>query len=106
MLFGKYIVSQKFRNFISLEDPYVYYYAEELGFFVWAEMPSVYTFCEREGKAKTQEWQEIVSTNDRFDNLEKNDILFIYNYDIKRKEEFSVKYNGHYEGICLVCRRA
>ncbi len=49
------------RKHQKLEDPYFYYYAEELGFLVWCEMPSAYTFCGREAAAITKEWQEIVS---------------------------------------------
>ena len=42
------------------EDPYYCYYAEELGFLTWCEMPSAYRFCEEEVSAVTVEWQEIV----------------------------------------------
>ena len=49
------------RKHQKLEDPYYYYYAEELGFLLWAEMPSAYTFCAKEIKAITDEWQEIVN---------------------------------------------
>ncbi len=137
------------RKHQKLEDPYFYYYAEELGFLVWAEMPSAYTFCDKEVKAITQEWQEIVnaaknftsviayvplneswgtreiktnkeqqnftrslyyltksiddtriiSTNDGFETIEESDILGIHDYDIKNAEEFSVKYNGNYDGM-------
>lgn len=54
------------RKHQKLEDPYFYYYADELGFLVWAEMPSAYTFCDREVKAVTQEWQEIVDVVKNF----------------------------------------
>lgn len=57
------------RKHQKLEDPYYYYYAEELGFLVWAEMPSAYTFCEREVKAITQEWQEIVNVAKNFTSV-------------------------------------
>lgn len=137
------------RKHQKLEDPYFYYYAEELGYLVWAEMPSAYTFCDGEVKSVTQEWQDIVnvaknftsviayvplneswgirevkankeqqsfakglyhltkaldptrlvSTNDGFENLEESDILSIHDYDIKRAEEFPVKYNGNYNGM-------
>lgn len=49
------------RKHQKVEDPYFYYYADELGFLVWCEMPSGYTFCENEMNAITQEWQEIVN---------------------------------------------
>ena len=42
------------------EDPYYNYYAEELGFLTWCEMPSAYRFCSDEVAAITKEWQEIV----------------------------------------------
>lgn len=57
------------RKHQKLEDPYYYYYAEELGFLVWAEMPSAYTFCEREVKAITAEWQDIVSVAKNFTSV-------------------------------------
>lgn len=57
------------RKHQKLEDPYFYYYAEELGFLVWAEMPSAYTFCEKEVKAITAEWQEIVNVAKNFTSV-------------------------------------
>lgn len=48
------------RRHQKLEDPYFYYYAEELGFLVWCEMPSAYNYCEKEVKAVSTEWQDIV----------------------------------------------
>ena len=48
------------RKHQKLEDPYYCYYAEELGFLTWCEMPSAYRFCAEEAAAITQEWQEIV----------------------------------------------
>lgn len=57
------------RKHQKLEDPYYYYYAEELGFLVWAEMPSGYTFCDREIKAITREWQEIIEVAKNFTSV-------------------------------------
>lgn len=57
------------RKHQKLEDPYFYYYAEELGFLVWAEMPSAYTFCDREVKAIAAEWQEIVNVAKNFTSV-------------------------------------
>jgi len=54
------------RKHQKLEDPYFYYYAEELGFLTWCEMPSAYTFCAEEVKAVTDEWQEIIKTAENF----------------------------------------
>ena len=48
------------RKHQKLEDPYFCYYAEELGFLTWCEMPSAYRFCAEEAAAITKEWQEIV----------------------------------------------
>ena len=57
------------RKHQKLEDPYYYYYAEEMGFLVWVEMPSAYTFCEREVKAITGEWQEIINVAKNFTSV-------------------------------------
>lgn len=54
------------RKHQKYEDPYFYYYAEEMGFLTWCEMPSAYTFCDREISAVTQEWQEILQTAKNF----------------------------------------
>lgn len=48
------------RKHQKFEDPYFYYYAEELGFLVWCEMPSAYNFCEKEKQTLTTEWIDIV----------------------------------------------
>lgn len=48
------------RKHQKFEDPYFYYYAEELGFLVWCEMPSAYNFCEKEKQTLTTEWTDIV----------------------------------------------
>lgn len=48
------------RKHQKLEDPYYCYYAEELGFLTWCEMPSAYRFCTEEVTAITKEWQEII----------------------------------------------
>ena len=57
------------RKHQKLEDPYFYYYAEELGFLVWAEMPSAYTFCGEEAKAITNEWQEVINVAKNFTSV-------------------------------------
>lgn len=137
------------RKHQKLEDPYFYYYADELGYLTWCEMPSAYTFTEQEMQAVICEWQEIlaaaknftsvvayvplnecwgawgiqtdkrqqnfakslydltravddtrlVSTNDGFGNIEDSDILSIHDYDIRRAEDFPVKYHGGYDGM-------
>lgn len=54
------------RKHQKLEDPYFYYYADELGFLTWCEMPSAYTFCDREQAAITAQWQELVKVARNF----------------------------------------
>ena len=54
------------RKHQKFEDPYFYYYAEELGFLTWCEMPSALTFCEEEVASITREWQEILSVAKNF----------------------------------------
>lgn len=48
------------RKHQKFEDPYYYYYAEELGFLTWCEMPSAYKFCAEEVQAIVGEWMAIV----------------------------------------------
>jgi len=57
------------RKHQKFEDPYYYYFAEELGLLVWCEMPSAYTYCEREADALTREWQEIVKIARNFTSV-------------------------------------
>lgn len=54
------------RKHQKMEDPYFYYYADELGFLTWCEMPSAYIFCDREQASITAQWQEIVQTARNF----------------------------------------
>lgn len=49
------------RKHQKIEDPYYDYYAEELGFLTWCEMPSAYAFHTREMMALTEEWMKIVA---------------------------------------------
>ena len=48
------------RKHQKIEDPYYYYYAEEMGFLIWCEMPSAYNFNSVEQQLVMREWQEIV----------------------------------------------
>lgn len=48
------------RKHQKLEDPYFYYYAEELGFLTWCEMPSAYLFSTGEVQAVLRDWSEII----------------------------------------------
>lgn len=54
------------RKHQKFEDPYFYYYAEELGFLTWCEMPSAYRFDPDEQAALLSEWQEILSSARNF----------------------------------------
>ena len=57
------------RKHQKFEDPYFYYYAEELGFLVWCEMPSAYAYCTEEVAALTAQWQEIVAEARNFTSV-------------------------------------
>ena len=54
------------RKHQKFEDPYYYYYADELGLLTWCEMPSSYNFNADEVSYVTREWQEIVNTAKKF----------------------------------------
>lgn len=49
------------RKHQKIEDAYFYYYADELGFLTWCEMPSAYYFGSRETKLHIGEWQNAIS---------------------------------------------
>jgi hypothetical protein len=57
------------RKHQKFEDPYYYYYAEELGFLVWCEMPSAYNFTPAEITAQTAQWQQIVGVARNFTSV-------------------------------------
>ncbi len=57
------------RKHQKFEDPYFYYYAEELGFLTWCEMPSAYNFCMDEMDALEGEWYEIVRAARNFTSV-------------------------------------
>lgn len=57
------------RKHQKFEDPYFYYYAEELGFLTWCEMPSAYYFNADEQLALSQEWQQIVMAARNFTSV-------------------------------------
>lgn len=54
------------RKHQKIEDPYFYYYAEELGYVTWCEMPSAYNYNDKETQAIMTEWQEIVNNAKNF----------------------------------------
>ncbi len=49
------------RKHQKIEDPYYYYYADEMGFLTWCEMPSAYNFNSREMKLQLSEWQNVIT---------------------------------------------
>lgn len=57
------------RKHQKFEDPYYYYYADELGLLTWCEMPSSYNFNSDEVSYVTREWQEIVNTAKKFSSV-------------------------------------
>lgn len=54
------------RKHQKIEDPYYYYYAEELGFLTWCEMPSAFNFNDEEIKNISKEWEDILQTAKNF----------------------------------------
>ena len=57
------------RKHQKFEDPYYYYYADEIGLLTWCEMPSSYNFNTDEVFYVTKEWQEIVNTAKKFSSI-------------------------------------
>lgn len=57
------------RKHQKIEDPYYYYWADELGFLTWLEMPSAYRFSEREVQAFGQQWADIIEQNCSFTSI-------------------------------------
>ncbi len=57
------------RKHQKFEDPYFYYYAEELGFLTWCEMPSAYNFCAEEEERLEKEWRSIVEEARNFTSV-------------------------------------
>lgn len=49
------------RKHQKFEDPYFYYYAEELGYLTWCEMPSAFNFNTDEQAKLMMQWQQIVN---------------------------------------------
>lgn len=57
------------RKHQKFEDPYFYYYADEMGFLTWCEMPSAYNFNAEEIASITRDWQEIISVARNFTSV-------------------------------------
>ena len=49
------------RKHQKIEDSYYNYYAEELGFITWCEMPSAYDYCDKLVQNVSSEWSQIVA---------------------------------------------
>jgi beta-galactosidase/beta-glucuronidase len=49
------------RKHQKLEDPRYLYWADRLGLFVWAEMPSAYRFTKRSIERLTKQWMEAIA---------------------------------------------
>lgn len=57
------------RKHQKIEDPYWYYYAEELGFVTWCEMPSAYEFCTSEASNFIKQWTDVLIANRNFTSI-------------------------------------
>lgn len=57
------------RKHQKIEDPYFFYYAEELGFLTWCEMPSGYRWGDELAVSVMREWLEIVRQNKNFTSV-------------------------------------
>ena len=57
------------RKHQKFEDPYFYYFADELGFLTWCEMPSAYNFNADEQHALLDEWHQIVDVAKNFTSV-------------------------------------
>lgn len=57
------------RKHQKIEDPYWNYYAEELGFITWCEMPSAYEYCTSEASNFIKQWTDIIIANRNFTSI-------------------------------------
>lgn len=57
------------RKHQKFEDPYFYYFADEIGFLTWCEMPSAYNFCAEEMRAVMTDWHGIVNAARAFSSV-------------------------------------
>lgn len=57
------------RKHQKIEDPYFYYYADELGFLTWLEMPSGYEFTDRLVRTLNAQTVETISQNCSFTSI-------------------------------------
>lgn len=57
------------RKHQKIENPYYYYFADELGFLTWCEMPSAYNFCREEATLLSSQWVEAVKLASKFSSV-------------------------------------
>lgn len=57
------------RKHQKIEDPYYYYYAEELGFLVWLEMPSAFRFSKREIQTFSSQLPDVINQHCSFTSI-------------------------------------
>lgn len=57
------------RKHQKFEDPYYYWYADEMGLLTWCEMPSAYNFNSDEVYYQSLEWQEIIKVASHFTSV-------------------------------------
>ena len=57
------------RKHQKFEDPYFYYFAEELVFLVWCEMPSAYNYTSDEIQALSSQWLDILNVSRNFTSV-------------------------------------
>lgn len=57
------------RKHQKIEDPYFYYFADELGFLTWLEMPSAYNFGKTEIQAFNTQIVDIIAQNCSFTSI-------------------------------------
>lgn len=73
-LYDDIVISKKMgfngaRKHQKIEDPYFNYYAEELGFLTWCEMPSAYGYSDAMARNVMREWSEIVLQQKSFTSI-------------------------------------
>lgn len=57
------------RKHQKIEDPYFYYYADQLGFLTWLEMPSAYDFTKREIQTLSGQLADVITQNSVFTSV-------------------------------------
>lgn len=57
------------RKHQKIEDPYYYYYADEIGFLTWLEMPSAYRFGKKEIQTLSSQLVDVINQNCSFTSV-------------------------------------